>query len=96
MSKKLILPLALAASVAGCGEPEPTILDGCHQEAAEKGRHRGLNTRDLGELSEARMVRKGYVLNRNGEACTHDLPSQKANRCYYPDTWWARAYHRFI
>lgn len=90
------IALVLACGVASCAKPDQQVLADCHSEAAQKGKHHGLTNTDLGELTEACMARKGYLLNKNGEACSHDLPSQKANRCYYPDTWWARAYHRFI
>lgn len=96
MNWKFPFVLFMVCGVTGCSKPDQRVLDNCRLESVQKGEHRGLNAHDLGELTEACMARKGYLLNKTGEACTHELSSQTADRCYYPDTWWARAYHRII
>lgn len=54
-----------------------------------------MNADDLGELTEACMNKRGYILNRDSLRCEHDRNSEAATRCYYRDDFWGRVGHQF-
>ena len=84
---------ALLALSACSPPPSRETLKSCQDIARQRGAGKGLTQNDLGELTEACMVAKGYSLNRDSEQCRHDLISETANRCYYRNDLIGRIAH---
>ncbi len=78
--------------VAGCSPPDQHVLDLCHRAVAHRAQGYRLTSADLGELSEACMAERGYILKKTGSVCSHNLRSEDDRRCYYPDTLPGRLY----
>lgn len=79
-------------SVGGCSPPDQHVLDLCHQSAAHRGQGYKLTSADMGELAEACMSDRGYILKKTGSVCSHNLRSENDRRCYYPNTLPGRLY----
>lgn len=87
--------LAIGATLLlfGCNPPEQKVLSDCHVTATRRASGLGLSQTDVGELLEACMAARGFILDKTGRSCAHDLSSQTNRLCYYPSSWWARVYH---
>ena len=88
---------ALCALVAlcGCSPPPQETLKSCQDVAKQRGAGKGLTKDDLGELTEACMSDKGFVLNRDSEQCQHDLASETDYQCYFPNNFLGRLGHQW-
>ena len=81
--------------MAGCSPPDQHVLDGCHKSATHRAQGYRLTSADLGELAEACMAERGYILKKTGSFCSHNLRSENDRRCYYPNTLPGRVYALF-
>ena len=97
LMRKLVSFMALLAALplAGCEPPPQPLLDGCRKVAGQRASDHSLTANDMGELLEACMAERGFLLHKNDESCAHNLDSQSQRRCYYPDTLWGRL-HRMV
>ena len=95
--RKLFPSVALITvlPLAGCEPPQRTLLEDCRKTAQQRASGHGLTANDVGELLEACMAERGFLLHKQDEACAHDLDSQSQRRCYYPNTFWGRM-HRIV
>jgi len=90
---RLIMAVGAPLFLLGCNPPEQKVLANCEVTAANRASGQNLTKTDLGELTEACMASRGFILDKTGRSCAHDLSSQTNRSCYYPDTRWARFYH---
>ena len=97
LSPKVFLGAGVAVLllVAGCSPPDQNVLDLCHKSAVQRAKGYRLTPADLGELAEACMAERGYILKKSGSVCAHNLRSENDRRCYYPDTLLGRLYALF-
>lgn len=90
---RLIMAIGAPLLLLGCSPPEQKVLAECQVKATNRARGQNLTKFDLGELTEACMEARGFILDKTGRSCAHDLLSQTDRSCYYTNTWWARFYH---
>jgi hypothetical protein len=84
-----IISLGIVGSgifAAGCSPPDTHVIAQCKEIAASKGRGHSLISSDIGELIEACMLDKGFVLDETSAHCSDDLPTATNPRCYRPNT----------
>ena len=93
MNLPVLLAIASTLLLTGCSPPEQKVVAECQATAANRASGLGLSETDLGELTEACMAARGFILDKTGQRCAHDLSSQTNRVCYYANTWWARFYH---
>jgi hypothetical protein len=72
--------------LTGCAPPDQRVLDVCRDTAAVEARGHDLISSDIGELIEACMLSKGYVLEEATKRCGENLQTATDRRCYYRDT----------
>ena len=90
-----LIGLAPLILLAGCEPPQQSVMDSCHKMASVRASGKNLTPRDVGELVEACMAERGYLLHKTDESCAHDLSSQSQRRCYYSNSLWGR-FHRAV
>jgi hypothetical protein len=85
-------PAAIAAVVClmGCSRPAQREVDACRQTAIREGVGHQLNGDDVGELTEACMVSKGFSLKEAGKRCPDNLSTATNPSCYYRDNFLGR------
>jgi hypothetical protein len=96
--QRLIGPaLAIAASlaVAACSPPKQQTIAACKATAVLQSRGQSLDSSDIGELTEACMMTKGYALKEDGPRCTDDIATATSPKCYYRNNWVGRLAARF-
>ena len=93
---KPIIVLITTLPLAGCDPPSQTLLEDCRKVANERAIGHSLTADDLGELTEACMAERGFLLHKQDRACSHTLTSQSQRRCYFPNTVLGRIHRRFI
>ena len=84
----------LSLPMVGCEPPAQGVLEDCRKIAEQRASGHGLTATDVGELMEACMSERGYLLHKQDKACSHDLSSQSQRRCYYPKTLWGRIHRK--
>lgn len=89
-----VVALCGISVLAACGPPSQQTLKACQEVAAGRGAGKGLTKDDLGELTEACMLNRGYSLNRDSEQCQHNRHSETANRCYFRSDFLGRVGHQ--
>lgn len=80
--------------LGACEPPQQSLLDNCRTTAAQRAEGHQLSPSDVGELVEACMEKRGYLLHKTDASCAHDLSSQSQSRCYYPNTFLGRFHRR--
>jgi hypothetical protein len=82
------LSAALVATVlAGCGPvTDPRIVSECRLSAIHEARGHRLEASDVGELSEACMLAKGFAVREKSAECSDDIKGPINPACYYPNT----------
>jgi hypothetical protein len=68
----------------------------CKATANSQGRGHALDPSDIGELTEACMLTKGYALKEDGPRCPDDAATPNNAECYYPNTVTGRLLARFF
>lgn len=91
------LPAALfmAAALVACSPPKGPVIAMCKASAISEAGGHALNPSDIGELTEACMLTKGYALKEDGPHCSDDAATATNPKCYYPDTILGRLIARF-
>ena len=87
--------LLLAAALTACLPPKNQTLTQCKAMASSQGRGHSLDSSDIGELTEACMLDKGYALKEGGPPCPDDAATPNNPICYYPNTFMGRLLERF-
>jgi hypothetical protein len=72
--------------LAGCGPTDPRIIAQCKAAATAQAKGHLVDISDIGELTEACMMKKGFVVRETGKGCSDDISGPLNPRCYYPDT----------
>lgn len=96
--RKFLRCIVAAASLAlaGCEPPPQIVLEDCRKVALQRASGHGLTPADVGELMEACMAQRGFLLHKQDKACSHDLNSQSQRRCYYPNSFWGRMHRTLV
>jgi hypothetical protein len=94
-TRLVLVGCSLSLLLSGCSPPHEATLKECRVAAAQRGAGKNLSPEDLGELTEACMAAKGFLLNRDSKQCGHNRASETAGRCYYPNTIFGRVAHAF-
>ena len=81
-----IAAILVTTALIACVPPKRQTIALCQSTAISQGRGHSLDAADVGELTEACMLNKGYVLKENGGLCTDDVATAVNPNCYYPDT----------
>jgi hypothetical protein len=97
---KRALPIYIAATMAtcslvACSPPKQQLIAQCRSAALSEGRGRSLDPSDIGELTEACMMTKGYALKEDGPSCTDDAATAINPSCYYRNSLFGRLVARF-
>ena len=87
--------LLLAATVTACSPPKSQTLAQCKATASSQARGRSLDPSDIGELTEACMLNKGYALKEGSSRCPDNAATPNSMECYYPNTFTGRLLARF-
>jgi hypothetical protein len=72
--------------LAGCSPPDSHVIAVCKEIAAAKAKGHALISSDIGELIEACMLSKGFVLDETSARCSDDMATATNPQCYRPDT----------
>ena len=88
--KALSPPLPSLASVmfaalllSGCGAPSPRVVAQCKETASRQAAGHHITTDDIGELTEACMMQRGFGVREGGRECSDDSSGPFNPRCYY-------------
>jgi hypothetical protein len=81
-----IVAIQVTTVLFACSPPQRQTIALCQSMAISGGRGHALDASDIGELTEACMLSKGYALKENGPLCTDDAASAANPNCYYPNT----------
>jgi hypothetical protein len=88
--------LAISASLLGaCSPPKQQTIASCKTMAVSQSHGHSLDSSDIGELTEACMMTKGYALKEDGPHCNDDIATATNAKCYYRDNLWGRLVARF-
>jgi hypothetical protein len=91
-----LIPFILASALlAACSPPKQQSVDLCKADAVLKSRGHSLDSSDVGELTEACMLNKGYALKEAGRYCSEDMATATNANCYYRDNLFGRLAARF-
>jgi hypothetical protein len=90
-----LLLAALLAALAACSPPKHETIALCQSKAILEGRDHSLDASDIGELTEACMLTKGYALKEDGPLCSDDAATAVNPKCYYRNTIMGRLVARF-
>jgi hypothetical protein len=71
---------------AGCSPPDTQIIAEGNEIAATKARGHALISSDIGELTEACMLSKGFVLDETSTRCSDDMATATNPQCYRRNT----------
>ena len=75
---------AVLLGLPACSPP-PHLIEECRQKAIHEGVGHQLSSDDIGELTEACMLSKGFALREVGERCPEDAATAIDPKCYYRD-----------
>jgi hypothetical protein len=71
---------------AACAPPDNRVIAACKVIAATKAQGHALISSDIGELIEACMLSKGFVLDETSPRCSDDMATAANPQCYRPNT----------
>jgi hypothetical protein len=91
----VLLLAALLAALAACSPPKSETIALCQSKAVLEGRGHPLDASDIGELTEACMLTKGYALKEDGPLCSDNAATAVNPKCYYRNTVMGRLAARF-
>jgi hypothetical protein len=91
-----ILAVLGTTTLIACSPPTQQTLAACRSTAISEGRGHSLDVSDVGELTEACMLAKGYALKEDGALCSDNTTTTTNSNCYYPDTILGRLGARFF
>lgn len=89
----MVLPLIL---LGACAPPDPHEVSLCRATAQKEGRGHALISSDTGELVEACMLAKGYLVKEGNRECSDDISGPMKAECYYPNTPTGRLWARLV
>ena len=87
--------IVVMATLSACSPPQKQTLALCRDSAVSQSRGHSLESSDIGELTEACMLTRGYALKENGPHCTDDLTTAMNPKCYYRDNVFGRIQSQF-
>lgn len=78
----------LISPLLGCApaHPDPQVIKLCHASAVTRARGFPVDASDIGELVEACMLNRGYILRETGPRCGPDYGSAVDPKCYHRNT----------
>jgi hypothetical protein len=90
-----IVAILVTATLIACSPPKRQTIALCQRKAISEGRGHSLDSSDIGELTEACMLTKGYALKEDGPLCSDNAATATNPNCYYPNTVLGRLGARF-
>ena len=90
-----IVAILVTVSLIACSPPKQQTIALCQSTAISEGRGHSLDSSDIGELTEACMLTKGYALKEDGPLCSDNVATATNPNCYYPNTILGRLGARF-
>lgn len=91
----IVVAICASAGLAACSPPKQQTIASCQAQAILLSRGHSLNSSDVGELTEACMITKGYELKEDGPRCTDDMATATNPKCYYRNNILGRLFVRF-
>jgi hypothetical protein len=79
-----------------CAPPDPRAVSECRASAQKEGRGHALISSDIGELVEACMLAKGYLVKEGKKECSDDISGPMKAECYYPNTLTGRLWASLV
>lgn len=69
--------------LTGCGAPSPRVVLQCKERANRQAAGHQITGADIGELTEACMMERGFGVRESGGECADDVSGPFDARCYY-------------
>jgi len=69
--------------LAGCGAPSPRVVAECKETASRQAAGHHITPDDVGELTEACMMQRGFGVRESSQQCADDSSGPFSPRCYY-------------
>ncbi len=90
-----VVAIVATSSLVACSPPNRQTIALCQRTAISEGHGHSLDSSDVGELTEACMLNKGYALKEDGPHCSDDAATAANPKCYYRNNLFGRLAARF-